>query len=101
MELILMRKRLKLNRKRRKKRINSKRIKKGIRNKNDLPQKTKQRKLNRRMRRKRKYRSKTRIKRNYRTHAKKPILGYRFWDETFKFERRWGVMRRGKGWPRH
>ena len=50
---------------------------------------------------KRKYRSKTRIKRNYRTHAKKPILGYRFWDETFKFERRWGVMRRGKGWPRH
>jgi len=50
---------------------------------------------------KRKYRSKTRINRNYRTHAKKPILGYRFWDETFKFERRWGVMRRGKGWPRH
>jgi len=50
---------------------------------------------------KRKYRSKTRIKRNYRTHAKKPILGYRFWDEVFKFERKWGVMRRGKGWPRH
>lgn len=38
----------------------------------------------------------------YRTHAmKKPILGDGYWDDRFKFERKWGVMRRGRGWPKH
>jgi len=48
--------------------------------------------------RKRKYRTHAKY---YRTHAKRPILGDRFWDDTFKFERKWGVMRRGRGWPKH
>jgi len=39
-------------------------------------------------------------KRKYRTHAKRPILGDREWDAIMKFERKWGVMRRGKEWPK-
>jgi len=38
---------------------------------------------------------------HYGTQAKKPILGDGFWDDIFKFERKWGVMRRGREWPKH
>jgi len=49
-----------------------------------------------------KQRWKRKYKKTYRTQAtKKPILGDRFWDDTFKFEIKWGVMRRGRGWPKH
>jgi len=53
------------------------------------------------MRTKRYKRYKRGRRRYYRTHAmKKPILGDRDWDAIMKFERKWGVMRQGKGWPK-
>lgn len=47
-----------------------------------------------------KWRRRDWYRRWYRTHAKRPILGDREWDAIFKFERKWGVMRQSKEWPK-
>jgi len=87
---------------RKRKRVNSGRIKRRNRNKGRIYQKTRKqntyKKRSRRSRRKRLNRTQAK---QYRTHAKRPIMGDREWDSIFKFERKWGVMRRGRGWPRH
>jgi len=83
----------KFSRIRGKRRFNSKGIKKGIRNKKRIYHFRKNTGRRKRW---------SRWKKIYRTQAKKPILGVMDleWDRIMKFERKWGVMRQGKGWPK-
>ena len=88
-----MRNYCKINRISRKRRINSKGIKGRIRNKKRIYH------AHANTGRRKRWSKRKKI---YRTQAKKPILGVMDleWDRIMKFERKWGVMRRGREWPK-